>query len=185
MPKFAGRGDVYLRDITDRTKKIKQIFWGDWLNVEEETEDGWSKIKWGRELYWIRTRDCQDERPLEVVFVDVGQGDGCLLVTPHSPPEEKVMLIDAGEGDNMYRFIGWRFGKLKKKFKFHAAIITHPDLDHYNGFQRFFDQKLFSFDKVYHNGIAERVGDDLLGPSDPTGRYLTDLKPTDEDMRTL
>jgi beta-lactamase superfamily II metal-dependent hydrolase len=185
MPKFAARGDVYLRDITDRTKKIKQIFWGDWLNVEEETDDGWSKIKWGRELYWIRTRDCQDERPLEVVFVDVGQGDGCLLVTPNSPPDEKVMLIDAGEGDNMYRFIGWRFGKLKKEFNFHAAIITHPDLDHYNGFQRFFDQKLFSFDRVYHNGIAERVGDDLLGHSDPTGRYLTDLKPTDEDMRTL
>ena len=140
MPKFAARGDIYLRDITDRTKKIKQIFWGDWLNVEEETEDGWSKIKWGRELYWIKTRDCQDERPLEVVFVDVGQGDGCLLVTPHSPPDEKVMLIDAGEGDNMYRFIGWRFGKLKKEFNFHAAIITHPDLDHYNGFQRFFDR---------------------------------------------
>ena len=35
MPKFAARGDVYLRDIADRTKKIKQIFWGDWLNVSK------------------------------------------------------------------------------------------------------------------------------------------------------
>jgi beta-lactamase superfamily II metal-dependent hydrolase len=185
MPKFAARGDVYLRDIDDRRRKAKQILWGDWLNVEEETEDGWSKVKWGAQRYWVRTNECQDERPLEVVFVDVGQGDGCLLVTPHSPPEEKVMLIDAGEGDNMYRFIGWRFGKLKKEFNFHAAIVTHPDQDHYKGFQKLFDQKLFSFEKVYHNGIAERTGRDLFGDSDTTGRYLTDLKPTDEDMRTL
>ena len=153
--------------------------------MEEETGDGWCKVKWGGEHFWVKASDCQDERPLEVVFVDVGQGDGCLLVTPNSPPEEKVILIDAGEGDNMYRFISWRFGKLKKAFKFHAAIITHPDQDHYKGFQNLFEQQLFSFDKVYHSGIAERTGQNLFGPSDPTGRFLVDLKPTDADIRAF
>ncbi|MGA0598663.1 ComEC/Rec2 family competence protein [Enterovirga sp. CN4-39] len=95
------------------------------------------------------------------------------------------MIIDAGEGDNMYRFIGWRFGKLKKRFAFHAAIITHPDQDHYKGFQKLFEQQLFSFEKVYHNGIAERAGGELFGPSDPSGRYLTDLKTTDAEIRAL
>jgi beta-lactamase superfamily II metal-dependent hydrolase len=185
MPKFAARGDVHLRDLDNRNKRVKQILWGDWLNVEEETADGWSKVKWGDQRYWLRTSDCQDERPLEVVFVDVGQGDGCMLVTPYSPPDEKVILIDAGEGDNMYRFIGWRFGKLRTAFRFHAAVITHPDQDHYKGFQDLFEQELFSFEKVYHNGIAERVGADLFGPSDATGRYLADLKPADADIRTL
>jgi beta-lactamase superfamily II metal-dependent hydrolase len=148
MPRFAARGDVYLRDIADPKKKVKQILWGDWLNIEAETDDGWSKVKWGKDRYWIRTSDCEHERPLEVMFIDVGQGDGCLVVTPKSPPDEKVILIDAGEGDNMYRFIRWRFGKLKKKFNFHAAIVTHPDQDHYKGFQKLFEEKQFSFDRV-------------------------------------
>lgn len=185
MPRFAARGDVYLRDIADPKKKVKQILWGDWLNIEAETDDGWSKVKWGKDRYWIRTSDCEHERPLEVMFIDVGQGDGCLVVTPKSPPDEKVILIDAGEGDNMYRFIRWRFGKLKKKFNFHAAIVTHPDQDHYKGFQKLFEEKQFSFDRVYHNGIAEREGADLFGPSDATGRYLTDLRPTDVSIRSL
>lgn len=185
MPKFVNRGDVHLRSLQDRRKKVKQVLWGDWLNIEEETADGWARVKWGRDRYWIRQEDYGDERPLEVVFVDVGQGDGCLVVTPKTPPDERVMVIDAGEGDNMYRFLGWRFGKLKKRFAFHAAVITHPDQDHYKGFQRVFDQALFSFEKVYHNGIAERVGPDLLGPSDPTGRYLTDLMETDARIRAF
>jgi hypothetical protein len=185
MPKFAARGEVFLRDINDRRKRLKQVLWGDWLNIEEETDDGWARVKWGGERYWIRSDECQTERPLEVVFLDVGQGDGCLLVTPNSPPHEKVMLIDAGEGDNLFRFVKWRFGKLKNDFAFHAAIITHPDQDHYKGFQKVFEQERFSFDKVYHNGIAERDGDEPFGRSDRTGRYLIDLQVTHEDIKAL
>lgn len=184
MPKFAAPGDVYLRDIDDRAKKVKQILWGDWLNVEEES-GGWSKVRWGREHFWVKSSECQDERPLEVVFVDVGQGDGCLVVSPHLPPEERVIIIDAGAGDNMYRFVGWRFGKLKKQFRFHAAIVSHSDQDHYKGFQKIFGQQLFSFDRVYHNGICERDGAEPLGPSDASGRFLADLKPTDAEIREL
>jgi beta-lactamase superfamily II metal-dependent hydrolase len=185
MAKFAGTGDVYLRDLNDRSKKVKQILWGDWLSIDEETNDGWSKVKWGGQRYWIKTSDCQDERPLEVVFVDVGQGDGCLVVTPDLPPAERVMIIDAGIGRNMSNFISWRFGKLKKSFKFHAAVVTHPDKDHYNGFQPIFDQKLFSFDRVYHNGIFERKGVERLGPSDPAGRYLTEIATTHAEARAI
>lgn len=121
MAKFVTMGDVHLRDINDRKKKVKQVLWGDWLSIEEETEDGWAKGKWGKERYWIRQEDCQDERPLEVVFVDVGQGDGCLLVTPNLPPDEKVFIIDAGQARNMYSFISWRFGKLRS-----VSISTPP-----------------------------------------------------------
>jgi beta-lactamase superfamily II metal-dependent hydrolase len=185
MAKFVTMGDVHLRDINDRKKKIKQVLWGDWLSIEEETDDGWAKVKWGKERYWIRQSECQDKRPLEVVFVDVGQGDGCLLVTPDLPPDEKVFIIDAGQARNMYSFISWRFGKLKKRFNFHAAVVTHPDQDHYKGFQKLLDQELFSFDKFYHNGIAEREDADVLGPSDASGRYLTDIMATDADIRAL
>jgi len=184
MVKFAARGDVYLRDLGDRRRKVKQLLWGDFLNVEE-TDGDWCRVKWGQDRYWVRAQDCQDERPLEIVFVDVGQGDGCLLVTPQTGAEEKVVLIDAGERRHMYNFVKWRFGKLKKKFHFHAAVVTHSDQDHYGGFQPLFEQEAFSFTTVHHNGIAERAGDDLFGPSDPTGRLLTDIAVTDERIRSL
>jgi beta-lactamase superfamily II metal-dependent hydrolase len=185
MAKFVSRGDVYLRDINNRNKKVKQVLWGDWLSIEEETGDGWATIKWGEQRYWIKASDCQSERPLEVVFVDVGQGDGCLLITPELPPQEKVLIIDAGQQSNMYSFIGWRFGKLKKKFAFHAAVVTHPDQDHYRGFQKFMDEELFSFDRLYHNGLVERDNSDVLGPSDDDGRYLTGVVGTDAEIRAL
>jgi beta-lactamase superfamily II metal-dependent hydrolase len=185
MVRFAARGDVYLRDIDDRKKKVKQLLWGDFLNIQEETQDGWARVKWGEDRYWIRQEDCQDERPLEVVFVDVGQGDGCMVVTPETGEDEKVLLIDAGERRNMYNFVKWRFGKLKKRFHFHAAVVTHSDQDHYGGFQPFFEQELFSFTTVHHNGIAERTGPDLFGPSDPDDRFLTEIVQTDEQMRAL
>jgi beta-lactamase superfamily II metal-dependent hydrolase len=183
--KFA-RHDVYLRDLADRRKKVRQLLWGDFLRIQEETDDGWAKVRWGKDgLFWIRQEDCQDTRPLEVVFVDVGQGDGCLLVTPDTGPQEKVVLIDAGEGRNMYNFVKWRFGGLEKPFRFHAAVVTHSDQDHYGGFQPFFDHQKVSFSAVHHNGIAERAGGEVFGPTDPSGRFLTDIVATDAEMRAL
>jgi beta-lactamase superfamily II metal-dependent hydrolase len=175
---------VYLRHIDDRRKKVKQLLWGDFLRVVE-SDGEWFKVKWGPDHYWIRQKDTQDERPLEVVFVDVGQGDGCLLVSPETGAQEKVVLIDAGPRRNMYNFVTWRFGKLKKKFHFHAAVVTHSDQDHYGGFQPFFEQEKFSFTTVHHNGLAERAGDDLFGPSDASGTFLTDIAATDEAIRAL
>ena len=183
MFKFAGQGDVYLRNPTTR-KKAKQLLWGDFLNVVG-TDGDCFKVKWGTAHYLVRQADCVDERPLEVVFVDVGQGDGCLLVTPEAPPDDRIVVVDAGEGRNMYNFLKWRFGKLTKDVRFHAAVITHSDQDHYGGFQPCFEQERFTFAKVHHNGLAERTGDDLFGASDPTGQFLTELVVTDADIRAL
>lgn len=183
MIKFAGQGDVYLRDLATK-KKAKQLLWGDFLNVVE-TDGELFKVKWGTERYWVRQEDCGDERPLEVVFVDVGQGDGCLVVTPDTPPADKVLLVDAGEGRNMFNFVKWRFGKLTKEFRFHAAVVTHSDTDHYAGFQPLLNHEKCLFATLHHNGLAERTGPDLFGPSDASGEFLTDVVATDARMRAL
>jgi beta-lactamase superfamily II metal-dependent hydrolase len=117
--------------------------------------------------------DIQRERLLEIVFVDIGQGDGCLLVTP----DDRHMVIDAGVGDNMYRFLRWRYGGFERPWQFESAIISHPDSDHYGGFGALFDEENVTFGTLYHNGIVERNGKNPLGPKTTTGRprYLTDL----------
>ena len=56
----------------------------------------------------------RDELLLGFTLVDVGQGDGCIITTP----EDQQIIVDAGQDDNMFRFLRWRFGQFKGKFTF-------------------------------------------------------------------
>ncbi len=173
---------VYLQPVLSKRKqtgikKVQHLIWGDRVSVLE-SHAAWRKIYSRGTIGWVHRKFIQPERLLEVNFVDVGQGDGCFIVTP----EDTFILIDAGEEDHMYRFLRWRFPHFKQLINFEAAIITHPDQDHYYGFRKFFDKKgkavqNVTFDCIYHNGIIERKAKDL-GPSitDAAGdRYLTDI----------
>lgn len=162
--RFAGLGEegrrVYLYE-ADRKTKARQILWGDWLNIEGAEQRGWLKVVWApkskskRREYWIPAKDTIEKRPLEIVFVDVGQGDGAVLITPETGDDERIIVIDAGEGDNMLRFLRARF-RGYRGFDFTAAVITHPDKDHYNGFRELFADQRLGFGTVYHNGLVER-----------------------------
>ncbi len=168
-------------------KPVQQVIWGDWIKVLKKDGD-WRQVKARGETGWMHKDDLQDERLLEVNFVDVGQGDGCHVVTP----KDKHLLIDAGEGENMYRFLNWRFRGFKKKFTFEAAVISHPDKDHYYGFKKLFQKDKVHLKTIYHNGIVERVSAKPSGglgarQKIPTlkGTFLTDLKPDLAGLKTL
>lgn len=174
---------TYLYDAGNLKTKKKQLLWGDWLRIGDDIDDDWSEVKWGQDSFAIKKEDYQEQRVLEMIFLDVGQGDGCILTTPKIGAKEKIMIIDAGLGDNMKGFLDYRFRDFKKKFTFHAAIITHPDSDHYLGFQKIFENEQISFEHVYHNGLMERTGDDLLGPV--TDGFLTDIRASKTAARNL
>ena len=104
---------------------------------------------------WVHKSMIQDNALLEVNFVDVGQGDGCFIVAP----DRRYLLVDAGPGDNLYRFLRWYFAHFKAEVTFDAAIITHPDSDHYEGFSKLYDTNDPSLAnvhvrRIYHNGIV-------------------------------
>lgn len=107
-----------------------------------------------RKKLWIRKNETTNRRPLEIIFVDVGQGDGAVLITPERGDEERIVVIDAGESDHMCRFLNGRF-RAYRGFNFHAAVITHPDSDHYFGFKKIFEDSNIGFRKVYHSGLME------------------------------
>ena len=163
---------------------VQHLLWGDWLRLKDEKKGKFQKVHARGVDGWMHEDDIQEERLLEVVFVDVGQGDGCLLITP----QDEAFVIDAGQIDNMYRFLRWRFGKFKKPFSFKAGIMSHPDQDHYGGFDEFFDDENVSFETLYHNGIMERKSaktTDSLGPKSKVGRqkFLTDLIKTTTELK--
>ena len=166
-------------------KNIHELLWGDWVKITGTKNGGWFPVHVRNMDGWMKADDLIKDRLLEIVFVDVGQGDGALVVTP----EDKHMVIDAGISDNMYRFLNWRYGGFKKKWKFESAVMTHPDQDHYAGFGKLFDNPNISFGNVYHNGIIESNGKEKesLGEStDIDGiRYIVEVMDDKKKLKTF
>lgn len=195
--KFVGLGEagekLYLYE-ADRTTKVRQVLWGDFLNVEGEEPDGWLKIVWSpndpakRREVFIPKEHADDRRPLEIIFVDVGQGDGSVLITPERDTRERIIVIDAGQGDHMETFLNDRF-KAYRGFNFDAAVLTHPDKDHYFGFGSIFANPKIGFKTVYHSGLVERPVDGtfekLGGLTAGSPAYLTDLPEDDTAIEAM
>lgn len=160
------------------SKVLKELLWGDWIRVTGPKLGDFVPVEVRGVKGFIAWSETQKERLLELIFVDIGQGDGCLLVTP----DDKIVVIDAGAGDNMARFLRWRFRGFFKRIDFEAAILSHSDLDHYGGFAELFDQQNLFFKNVYTNGLMERAAAkdaEILGKPEPHAgeKYITDLVP--------
>lgn len=177
---FINKKDVVLRiKPIEKTSKnaLNHLILGDYIKYLDETDGEWVKVRSRGNNGWIKEEWLTENRLLEINFVDIGQGDGCHIVTP----DDELILIDAGEGiglsgtsgDNMSRFLNWRYNLRNRKVAgvdgvtnntprvlspvdIDYAIITHPDLDHYYGFLNVFKNKKFKIKKVCHNGIVER-----------------------------
>ena len=84
---------------------------------------------------------------VKVIFVDVGEGDSTIIITPNS----KVVLIDTG---NLY--MGFKvYRLLKEKFRVNrisAIFLTHHHLDHIGG--AFWLLQIMKVDRLYDNGYS-------------------------------
>lgn len=187
--------------VDDAGKPVREVLWGDWLWLDDSRPDDdpdWRHVVWSpndpanRRALRIRRADTGDARPLEIVFVDVGQGDGAVLISPERDGRERVIVIDAGQGEEMGAFLDQRFRAYRDGFRFHAAVITHPDADHYFGFRSIFASGKISFDHVYHSGLVERpTGEGFAGlggtveGEQPRTSFVEALVETDQQMRDL
>jgi beta-lactamase superfamily II metal-dependent hydrolase len=183
---------VFLRD--ENHKPVRNVLWGDWLAIDEDRSDDdpdWRYVVWGSKTanpqrLLIRRSETTERRPLEIIFVDVGQGDGAILITPERDDDERIVVIDAGYGDEMGKFLNDRFRAYRYKTRFDAAVMSHPDNDHYLGFGMLFENGV-GFDMLYHSGLTERSrGDEFerLGKveNDDGQEYVTDLTRTHADL---
>jgi len=157
---------------SDKPKPIQHLLWGDWINLTGPEGGDWVKVHARNADGYMHKDSFVRDRILEIIFVDIGQGDGCLIVTP----DDKHIIVDAGQSDNMFRFLNWRFGQFKKEFTFQSAIISHPDADHYAGFKQLFEQPNVKFQTIFHNGIVG-AEEDTKPDSKKTGnvKYLSGI----------
>jgi beta-lactamase superfamily II metal-dependent hydrolase len=172
-------------------QKVKELLFGDYITPKIKNGDFDSEIIDNNTYIKVHSRDrdgyilpskIQEERIVEVNFIDVGQGDSCHIVTE----DDTHFIVDAGASNNMFRFIKWRFNLEESKNtppKF-TGIVTHSDKDHYYGFNNLFKtypnlKQQIVFNEILHNGLVEMSGSSLatLGTviNTPAGSFITDL----------
>lgn len=212
---FIAVPDVVLRESnSNRSKAKNHLLFGDWLRYLGEQQGNWARVACRGDEGWLPLSAFSEKRILEVNFVDIGQGDGCHIVTP----DDQIILIDAGIGSNMFRFLSWRYNLrgrkvagvdgvtantrgVKQPKAIDHVVISHPDKDHYYGFQDLFESPKVKIQNIYHNGIVERPirdedkqedlhyysSDDLGGylKLDRSTAYLLDVVDTNTKMHAL
>ncbi|GAV19376.1 comEC family competence protein [Mariprofundus micogutta] len=151
---YAAKSETRIyKSATGRKSRINTILLGTWMGVTEERPDGWLKVKTIGPDGWVRAEDVSDHMGMKAFFIDVGQGDACLVEVPGAR-----FLVDGGPGRNTRAYLaGWKYRWLLKArvpLKFDAVFVTHFDFDHFEGLTSLIADKRFSFDAVYHNGIA-------------------------------
>lgn len=186
--RFVGYPAAVLVD--DSSKPVIQRLWGSFLQLTGIKDAGFLQVKMGNDLLWIDENETQADGLLEIVFVDIGQGDGCLLSIPQPGKFPRNIVVDAGAEDNMVRFLKDKFGRSPGIVNFESFVITHPDQDHYLGFDPIFGDPKFSVDTVYHSGLVERKtasASDALGAKTKVGNrsYVTEIVATQQELDLL
>lgn len=160
---------------SDGGKTLCTLLWGDPL--QEIARDGERvKVRARRRTGWLPASAVGDVGLLEIYIIDVGQGDGVLMRTPH---DDAWHMIDAGirAAEQMTRkgaanFVRWKFidDLQRERVTLANMIVTHPDADHYGGMVDLLNGALpdgrsfaIDVDRFWHCGIGRFKDGDKLG----------------------
>lgn len=113
------------------------------------------------------------QAPLEIYFIDVGQGDSTFIVTP----ERRKILIDGGQRLRALGFLIWMY-RLDQgnTVDIDLAVLSHADADHLNGLAKVVEHPGINVQRVVHPGIATFASghyDTTLGDRDASQEFLT------------
>jgi beta-lactamase superfamily II metal-dependent hydrolase len=167
--KYVSRESAKVYQKSDTNKVLLELLWGDRVELVSETKvNGRYKInaRWAKNAY-IDPEVLGDDALLEFYFIDVGQGDGILMVTP----DRRHILIDGGytrdkqpHGKSAADFVDWKFSTEYKMdtIEIDALISSHCDADHYGGMWDLLNNKdeteldttAIKVNHFYHAGIS-------------------------------
>lgn len=155
------------------------FIWGDRVRRRDTSDAEFVAVE-GRDQKVFVRRDALNGAPLlELYVIDVGQGDGLLVVTP----EGHNIMIDGGDlrakqitGKNAADFVDWKFTRdyvslgerasnEAKTIALDAIVSTHCDQDHFGGLLDLLDitapatraelaARRVTIENFYHAGLS-------------------------------
>ncbi|MCP4306648.1 MAG: MBL fold metallo-hydrolase [bacterium] len=109
---------------------------------------------------WVALSHLSDTQQLKVFYVDVGQGDACLIEA-----DGKIVIIDGGPHSGFHAVLKDRLAALRRadeaaglpprdQLHIDAVFVSHFGADHYKGLIPVLNNGSFTFGTIFHNGIA-------------------------------
>lgn len=154
----------------DDGKTLATLLWGDPLQELAREGSGAAervKVRARKRTGWLPASAVGDTGLLEIYVIDVGQGDGVLMRTPH---DDAWHMVDAGirAAEQMTRkgaanFVRWKFidDLRRDRVTLKNMVVTHPDADHFGGMIDLLsgalpDGRTFGIEveRFWHNGIG-------------------------------
>ncbi|CTQ58529.1 ComEC/Rec2 family competence protein [Roseibium album] len=195
--KFIGWSEAKGYTTKTGNKTAAHLLWGDRVEVLQSATSRTKVRARGRNrTFWVDNDALKGKALLEIYFIDVGQGDGILIVTP----ERKHVLVDGGyprrsqnTGKSAADFVDWKFydDYGEDTIKLDAMISSHNDMDHYGGLDDLLDVQQegeldcqdVEVDRFYHAGLSwwsTPSKNRYLGSTTKVGSksYFTDLLTT-------
>ena len=82
-----------------------------------------------------------------------------VVIAPGQKEKERIVVIDAGPGSHMWEFLKVHFQSYNRNFSFEAAVLTHPDKDHYKGFKEIFADEHIGFNTIHTMDLSNVRGE--------------------------
>ncbi|MFO0756365.1 MAG: MBL fold metallo-hydrolase [Byssovorax sp.] len=101
---------------------------------------------------WLNVAQLGEQRPLEMYFIDVGQGDATFIVTPGG----KKILVDGGINRRALGFLSWKYQleDPKNRIAIDLLVLSHADGDHLRGLAPIVGHPQIDVRRIVHSGIA-------------------------------
>ena len=111
--------------------------------------------------------------PLEMYFLDIGQGDAAFVVTPNG----SKVLVDGGLHDRALGFLIWKYrlDQPANRVTIDHLFLSHADKDHVEGLIPLLNHPQITVRHIHHNGIGlfETGFDTPIGDRAADGRLVT------------
>lgn len=147
------------------------LLFGDQVETTGEQANERDEVTYRGRTGWVRSNRLMTDHPLEMYFIDVGQGDSAFIVTPGG----RKILIDGGKGNEAFQFLVWKYrldAQDASPVTIDLMVVSHADSDHIAGLTSIIAHSRIHVREIVHSGIAKyRSGFDTeLGDTTGQGR---------------